>query len=247
MVNNLEQPNISFKKDSGRETKVKILNEVPIAKGTQGEAFDVVVEVGGHSQRMVIKRYNNRHVSDSENKKRARNAFDKYSIAKSAGLKVFPTFRIGGDNQSILMTSGFSNDKICIACNSHEFNVSKFERPLIKEIKNVDELLASFFAEAMKATQGGIGLTSDSVFFIVDREEPAQVDFVFGDLDFLSKGKISKFLARENIGEVRRMLSFFCSSNFSRSYQGTFTRKIETFYRKATEEIESSDLPNHYD
>ena len=46
----------SFKKNTGKETKVQVISEIRIAGGTFGEIFDTVVEIGGHRKRFIVKK-----------------------------------------------------------------------------------------------------------------------------------------------------------------------------------------------
>ncbi len=88
MVPNLENPSISFRKNTGKETAVKIISETLINnEGYFGDIFDTIVEVGGHKKRFIVKKY----IGDNATAKRsAKHAFKNYSVAKKAGLKVFP-------------------------------------------------------------------------------------------------------------------------------------------------------------
>src|SRR6185436_979019 len=86
------------------------------------------------------------------------------------------------DKKSILMTTGFSDDQICVG-SSNYLTVTEFGRPLIQEIQDVNKFLSDFFNEHLKAAKHGIRLWLDVFFFIISKDEPTKVDFVIGDLD----------------------------------------------------------------
>jgi len=46
----------SFTKNTGKETKVKIIKETGITRGSYGDVFDTIVEIGGHQKRFIVKK-----------------------------------------------------------------------------------------------------------------------------------------------------------------------------------------------
>ena len=161
MDSQFEKPK-TFTKHTGKETAVSIVNEIPINNGAFGEIFDTVIKINGRKKRFIVKKYfdkskiRDRPIATIN----AQTAFANYSLAKEAELKVFPTFRIGEDKRSILMTDGFSDNQICIGSNNSK-SVIDFEQPLIGKIKDEDKFLSAFFSEGLKAGQKGIRLYFD--------------------------------------------------------------------------------------
>ena len=241
VINNLMDNKFekSFKKNTGKETKVQVISEIRIAGGTFGEIFDTVVEIGGHRKRFIVKKYreNNLPVGKPIATKNAHSAFENYSLAKEAGLKVFPTFRISEDEKDILMTTGFLKDQICIGSNNAK-DVTKFDKPLIREISNTDEFLSNIFAEYIKAAKNNIYLPSDILFFVLNRDEPTNLDFVLGDLDNLRKESRSiAGIASLNIRNLRSSLYYFSNENIDPEKRQKFNNKIEYYSNQAVDII----------
>jgi len=231
MFSNLESPEISFKKHDGKETAVRVISETLISDtGYFGDVFDTIIEIGGHQKRVIIKKY----IGDEEEKRRcAKQALENYSSAKKAGLKVFPTFRISEDGKSILMTSGFLNDQICLGDNN-------LKNPAIEKIKDVDKFISSFFAEALKAAQKGIPLGADVPFIIVSKDKPTKIDFVLGDLDSLRVAEDLYDVWSYNIGNVKDELDGFCNHNINPNFRKKFLEKVDYYYKQALESIKDN-------
>lgn len=229
-MQSFENQNIPFRKHTGKETTVHIVSETLINNGSFGKIFDTVVEVGGHKKRLIIKKYND--ASEKYAKENAEHAFKNYSLAKEAGLKVFPTFRIGENGKSILMNTGFSNEQICIGVNNFK-NVENLGRPFISEIINIDEFLLNLFTESQKATAKGLKLHSDVFFFIISRKEPAEMDFILGDLDNLNKINPEDYKEREliqhNMKCVETAFRYFLEKNVYRNEREKFLEKLTNY------------------
>ncbi len=148
-------------------------------------------------------------------------------------MKVFPTYRISDDGKSILMTSGFLNDQICLGDNS-------LESPIIEEIEDVDKFILSFFREALKAAQEGIPLGSDVPFIIVSKDKPTKVDFVLGDLDSLRAAEDLYDVWSYNIGNVKNELEGFCRNNINPNFRKKFLEKVEYYYKQTIKSIKSN-------
>ncbi|MBI3888718.1 hypothetical protein HY311_02910 [Candidatus Nomurabacteria bacterium] len=244
----LENPNISFRKNTGKETIVKIISEIPIAEGSFGKIFDTVIEKGGHQKRFIVKKYFN-YTPDLPKynymvKESTQRAFHNYILAKNAGLKVFPTFRISEDGESILMTTGFSENQTCVGSNGG-LNLSTLEQLPIEEIENLDKFLTDFFAEGLKAAQKGIDVFRDVFFFILSNDVPTKIDFVIGDLDNLKKVEPTKNLARKNTEQIKISLIDFCDHNVAHiapNFAETFLKRVEYYYKQSVNSVNSSGL-----
>ncbi|HWA31989.1 MAG TPA: hypothetical protein VG694_00850 [Candidatus Paceibacterota bacterium] len=250
MTENWENKNISFKAANGRESTVKIVSEKPLNESrSYGKIFDTVIEVGGHERNFVVKKYLPGYESDRLNagdeqhiKDTTQNAFRYYTLAKKAGLKVFTTFRISEDQKSILMTSGFLDNNICLGSNNVP-GIKDFNHPPIGNIENVDEFLQNFFSEGLKAAKSRLELYSDAYFFIVSRDNPTKLDFVLGDLDNLvEKEKPMKETGFYNIEHIKDMLIEFCGKNITPEYAKNFMEKVDRYFKEAENSIENSDL-----
>lgn len=239
MEKKFEDLNMSFKKHTGKETEVRVMSEALINKGAFGNIFDTVIKIGHLEKRFIVKKY----VQSDEysNKDSAKQALRKYALVKGAGLKVFPTFRIGEDETSILMTTGFSKDQICIGSNNH-FNVVHFKRPLIEKVIDEDKFLSTFFAEGLKAVKNGIKIYMDVVFFVLSKNEPTKIDFVLADLDNLHRAQPSYKNGLINMGNLRTMLIEFCNKNMDPVFAKYFLQKVEDYYEKGRASIDSSGL-----
>ncbi|MBU0998689.1 hypothetical protein KKG24_00050 [Patescibacteria group bacterium] len=206
--------------------------------------FDTLVEIGGHRKRFIVKKYFDYPTDAIEKRTKAsplgwskinaQTAFKNYSLAQKAGLKVFPTFRMGEDKKSILMTTGFLDNQICVSSNN-KITVVELGRPLIKEMggEMLDKFLSTIFTEGLKASQKQISLHSDMFFFILSKDEPTKIDFVLGDLDNLRKEEKlipTESIKSDNMINIKKALYHFCEKNINRNFSKKFLDKIEYYY-----------------
>ncbi len=227
----------SFEKHTGKKAELKILEEARINSGGYGIVFDALVEIGGHKKRFIIKKYYENKYEPA--KESASKAFENYTLAKKAGLKVFPTFRIGEDGKSILMTSGFTENQICIGSNSDGTNVKSFEEPLIKNIDNLDEFLRDYYTEGIKVIESNFSLAEDVPFFIVSKNKPTKLDFVWGDLDNLAKPtiKLNKNHAHTMLSIMKNTLEKFMDNNISEDEREKFLERSDYYFNLAQEDV----------
>lgn len=239
MGNQFEPKKISFQKHDGKETQVNIIEETLMNKGAFGEISDAVVEINGRQKRFVIKKY----MYDTEEivEECTERAFRNYSLAKDAGLKVFPTFRLGEDKKSILMTTGFLEDQICIGSNNF-LNIQDFNQTFIGKIENEDEFLKSFFAEGLQAAKKGIIINDDVPFFIISKNKPTKIDFVLGDLDNLRKASPTKTTGQINMRKIKSTLLEFNRKNIHPNFQKPFLEKVELYFMQALKNVDDSEL-----
>lgn len=94
--------NIKFQSARGRESTARIISEEQIGHGSFGNVYETVLDIGGHKKRMAIKRFHGEGPS-SNPWHDAEIAFQNYGKCKDAGLKVFPTCRLGQDRRSMLI------------------------------------------------------------------------------------------------------------------------------------------------
>ncbi len=223
---------ITFKKSTGKESAVKVITETLIDGGIYGNIFDAVIEIGGHKKRMIIKRYLDE--SDHAAKQEAQTAFNNYMAAKKAGLKIFPTFRIGDDQRSILMTTGFKDGNLCIGNNSRK-DIRHFGAEPLKRIEQTDKFFKDFFSEGLKAAREKLIIAADAPFLIISKAQPTKLDYVIGDLDDVlpHDNLIWEELKHLNLENLRRAILRFARRNIDHSLLDEFNHNVESFYNKA--------------
>lgn len=248
MSNQFEKQNTSFKTHDGREAKLKISDEKKINHGAWGNIYDCTAEVDGYKQRFIIKRYepNIENFRIRTPEEAAKHALENYALATKAGLKVFTTFRIGEDGKSILMTSGFSDNQICIGSNDDRIKVIKLGQPRIEKIENenLDKFLENIFAEGLKAAEAGIGLDADIFFFIISKDKPKKIDFVVGDLDNMEEVETSKSVGFANMGFIADTLEEFCENNINYHFKEYFLSRVEHYYKQSIDSVYNSEKLN---
>lgn len=248
-MDNQFEKSISFKKHTGKETVVRVVSETLINKGNYGKIFDTVIEIGGKRKRFIVKKYFDPETSEidppSDNLDgsiNAQSALKKYSFAKKAGLKVFPTFRIGEDKKSILMTTELSEDQICVSSNNKrnqqdqdKENQDEEKKFMIDRIEDEDlnKFLENIFAEGLKAGEKGLQIYRDLPFFIVSKSNPTKIDFILGDFDMLRRFEHPFFTGIFNINEIEMSLKRFSQKNIAISFEKIFLQKVEFYHKQA--------------
>lgn len=180
--------------------------------------YEVEVMVGRKKRLFVVKRFD----KNGENAERyAREALANWKTAKEAGLKVFPTYRIGDDNRSVLMTEGGGGEKrMFIASNNSNLLEAHGASSLLAGITDARKLFLDLFMEAVKAAEHNIAVHNDAVFFLVPENEPCpRVDFILGDTDCLKKEINRKSRDRrrmDNLVAFYGAIEFFIRNNIQR-------------------------------
>lgn len=208
------------KKDGEKElsTRVVINEETKrrVAGGTYGDIFEAEVSVGSHKKTFVIKKFKDALGKTAE--QNARNAMQNYDVAKKAGLEVFTTYRLGDDEESILMTNGTTDKFVCIGTN---VDSPQADDLLGEKIDDVDEedfynFVDSVLGQAVIAGDNNISLHGDAFLYFVDRETGTKLDFVIGDLDNVSKGRTYAHAngLKRNLDGALGSLKYFIGKNF---------------------------------
>lgn len=199
---------------------IQITNGRLIGSGHFGDAYAVnaIVGDGGreHSKLLVLKRYREQLGQAGSAKRNAWRAVENYSRAKEIGLQVFPTFRLLEDEQRILMTSGHSPEWICLGSNEGSDAVRHFEqygRDTIDDELSFIELVPRLFEQAEIASQHGITLDADGIFFLVNAKGKG-LDFVVGDYDMLGQGDMANHQLQLNLAYMYVALNTFLKKNF---------------------------------
>ena len=108
--------------------------------GKSGFSASVYEGVWQVDQRMCI--------TDAEDNKIC---MENYQTMKNAGLKVFPTYRLGADGRSILMTSGNLGSKICAGIDSNGSLPARGEQKLAEVDGQIGKLAEAAFQQARLA------------------------------------------------------------------------------------------------
>jgi hypothetical protein len=205
-----EFANTSFSKPEGKSTTVTILGEKEIGKGEFGVAYDAEVQIGSRKRHFVIKRYN----TPSSAQKEAARAVENWRRAKTAKLKVFPTYRLGEDGESILMTSANLDSQLCIG--NMSLAGSGQEKLKVSHAQGTN-LIEQVFSQAMLASEQNIRFANDSLFFLVNKETN-DLDFVIADMDNVSKfDDLTINPIKYNLSQATIVLMWFFGNNAQNS------------------------------
>lgn len=118
-----------------------------------------------------------------KNPEKSADALSNYTIAKKAGLKVPPTYRIDESDQSIYMTNLNKGDHISLSANNE---VPPEARGIsIESIpEGFDSFLDQYFSQAIIATKNGLNLYYDMPMFTFKKNtEKPDIDFYIADFD----------------------------------------------------------------
>lgn len=223
---------MKFEHVDQRKTEVTVEPGRLIGRGGFGAVYETDVMIGGRHRTMVLKKFHDNELGTPE--ENARRAFKNYSLAKEAGLKVFPTYRLGEDGSSILMTDGRAGVWFCAAGNNNEQSYR------IVEIDNLKDILEKLAKEAAVAAAANLNLKDDMLFFTVDRCVGANLDFYLGDLDLLRDAHRSnqRSIWGDNLRQLRAALG-----NFIRIYAREprrYLEMVESFFSEAFRKLEDS-------
>ncbi len=223
-----------FRNRDGKPTEVTFEGEHFLGEGGFGKVFTVDARVGNHKKRFVVKRFFDTDEKPAEYY--AKKAVKNYTVAQDAGLKVFPTYRLGEDN-SILMTSGHSYDWICVGTNEKTSSIENFGKNKIKEVENFEDFVKSVFEHTRKAAEAGISIYEDGYFFFVNTQNN-EIDFIVGDLDNVTKKESISFdtLYRYNIRQAAEALFAFFHSNVELTNQH-YLEKVQHYYFELNESL----------
>lgn len=191
---------MTFAKE-GKVTLVNILNERKIGEGTTGTTYETDVLVGGRKRKFIIKRFKGSTVIAKKNTVRA---IENYQMAKKAGLKVFPTYRLGEDGTSILMTNANVDSTICVDTLSYSSLPSRGGTKIEIDDDKFEKLANGVFQQAGLAAKHGIYVPVDTFFFLINTETK-DVDFVLGDLDTINNNPIPESAPGPNIRLVENL------------------------------------------
>jgi hypothetical protein len=222
-----------FYKGPDHFSEVEILEKKPIGGGEFGEVSQIEVQIGEKQRTFVLKEFKDRKLCSAE--EYANNAIDKHTKLKNAGIKVFPTYRLGENGRSVLMTSGHSDKFVCIGTNEGSRSLKDFpdiEAESIDTVSNFDSLLKNMFDESRKAAENKLLLPEDTFFFLANRDNIGAIDFVVGDLDIVSEYPDNKEALRMNNSTVYTSIYHFIKNNVSKL--GEHKSILDAFYQEIT-------------
>lgn len=222
----------SFERADGRKSvplSIEVQNK--IGGGNFGDVHEVTAHLEGQSQRFVLKRFKaNEYGSAAAH---AQNALENYRQAKAAGLKVFGTYRLGEDGESILMTDPRRQGEVCVGANNDGSNsLAHFGEPLLEPIESFKDFARKIFQEGAKAAQKGFCIPNDSLFFVVGvhRNPSPSLDFFLGDLDGLSSQPHLTDLYQTNLRNMQEMLGVFIENNVAPQHREAFAAMVREVY-----------------
>jgi hypothetical protein len=223
---------MKFEHPDQRTAEVGIQQGVPIGRGSFGTVYEAVVTIGNHSRTMVLKKFRENEVGTAE--ENALRAFRNYSRAKEAGLKVFPTYRLGEDQESILMSDGRSGVWFCAAGNNET------QPYRISTLTNLEQVVEQLTEQSILAAAADLNLREDMLFFTVQRDSKSHLDFYFGDLDLLirSAGRNRYSTQSENLVKIQEALENFIEKYVDNPEQ--YLVMLKTYFSKA--QRKGSDL-----
>jgi hypothetical protein len=196
-----------------------------LGKGASGGIVkEIEIKKGSHIKNFAVKDFSHLKTNYSTPIRIVKREYDSYLVSKEAGLKVFPTFRISEDNLKLLMTLGNTKDFLLIGKDSDiEFNK-------VEEISNLKEVISSIKENIQKAVKAFIELSWDSYFFIINKNNPTQVDFITGDFGGIDK---DEKVPSETLLELNMVQAQVALDQFIMLYVNQEKRE---FYYKITEQ-----------
>lgn len=216
-----ETESLTFTADGKKPSTVQILGNKRIGVGDYGAVYEADVAIGNHIRKFAIKKFIPRLGINREEEFAARSIAN-YQLAKNAGLKVFPTYRLGEDRKTILMTNGNSDLVICLGSDKGSSLETRGMQRIPEDETNSDNyrhLITGLFDQAIIATKHGLSLGHSDVFFYLVNIHTSELDFVLGDFDMfnVSSNKRGDNLLDDNLAIVVKSLTEFTHNNFSPS------------------------------
>ncbi|MDP2630968.1 MAG: hypothetical protein Q8P56_06215, partial [Candidatus Uhrbacteria bacterium] len=195
-----------------------------IGGGNFGDTYVADVEIGKRTRKFVIKKF--KEFNNLSPQDHALRAMENYNAAKEAKLKVFPTYRLSEDKESILMTSADLEKNYCV---DRREEIKEGELG-IERIRQFEDLVTAVLSEAIKAGKASVAVYMSAYFFLVDRKTKTRVDFVIGDLDDVKKDTdtpVSEII-QSNLDFARMALIAFLNNNVE-DFQ-KYARRLQQIY-----------------
>ncbi|MBU0661632.1 hypothetical protein KKG22_05685 [Patescibacteria group bacterium] len=151
------------------------------------------------------------------------NVIKNYNRAKEVGLKVWKTYRASENGQSILMSSGDTENWKVVGDKN---TLSQQERAEFFPISNYESFLTDYYREAEKASEHRIAVAGDVPFFRVRKSE---IDFILGDYELLEESnEDANILLHQNIQNMHARLAQFFEKNFGDEAE-MYIKQSETY------------------
>lgn len=207
-------PEMTFYSEGKKPRTVGILGGEFVGVGHYGMTYRIDVAMGKHRRQSIIKIFKPTEDNGvvSTPKQNAQRAMENYQAAKTAGLKVLPTYRLSEDGTFILMTNTNVGNR-----RSYRFDDvlgANVKKSISKSGNNHIGLINGLFSQAAIAATSNIALNRDAFFFIVDGKS-GDIDFVIGDLDrvmYIGDHMQQVYIHHNNL-VVKRALHDFLGNN----------------------------------
>lgn len=176
----------------------RVTKKGKLGEGNVGIVHKVILKKGKHERSFALKTFKAFDPEDIT----ADIAYERYRVAKEAGLKVLPTVRLNEETDQLLTTL-IDPEKYTV--------VPKDFKGQAEEIENLDELIADIKKNVDIANEKSVFLPADSYLFFVKNGGPSQIEFYFGDFDLItdmshkSKGEL-KIKNSEKAGAALNLL-----------------------------------------
>lgn len=176
-----------------RQHEVSVNRKKKIGGGFYGDVFLADVHMtDGHTERhrqMVVKAYRSKDSAPGKERQLAQRAMHNYGLAKAAGLRVFPTFRLSPEGNSILMTLANTEAWICVGTNEGSDSVQAVAGTELSVEPNgqLETFINQVLDQAELAKRASLSLDSDMIFVLIDRAKRNKMDYVFGDMDMVTQ------------------------------------------------------------
>lgn len=188
----------------------RLINEnLQESSGAFGTVYAVDVRVSGSEENhpFVLKEFHGAGTDVA--RKAARASLLSHRLAKQAGLKVWNTYRISEDGESILMSTGNVDDWQVMGGSNR---LTAEQQSELLKIEDLGKFLEGYYKEAQKAAEKHISISSDVPFFRVRGNE---INFVLGDLDQLTMSdEDEKKILKNNLQNMHSRLTVFLENNF---------------------------------
>jgi hypothetical protein len=173
--------------------EVSVERKRRIGGGHFGDVYlaDVHFQQASQERRrqMIVKEYRPNPAKPGMEHKLAERAIRNHQLAKEAGLKVFPTFRLSAEGNSILMTLADTERWICVGTNEGSDSLREMAGGefAAKPDDEMERFINQVLDQAQLAKQSALSLDSDMIFMLVDRAERKKMDYVLGDMDMITQ------------------------------------------------------------
>jgi hypothetical protein len=236
---NIEAEVTTFTAEGKKPSTVHVVDKKWIGQGSYGAVYQADVVIGSHARRFAIKQFQYRfRLGIDMGAEFAARSMANYKTAKEAGLKVFPTYRLGQDKKSILMTNGNSGSTICIGSDFQSSLVAREESRIAPGVrsKSFRNLIRGVLGQAQIATDHNISLGHSDVFFYFINQHTNELGFVLGDFDMLnpSPDENRRILLDENLAIAASSLSYFVDNNFE--FANSYLNSLDKIYEKVRRE-----------